>query len=48
MFLHVCSDHQEQLLCLFGLEKPPLPHERSLGQIFFDGLQLIDVTCSKS
>ena len=23
MFLRGCSDHQEQLFCLFGLKKPP-------------------------
>ena len=26
MFLHGCSDHQDQLFCLFELEKLPWPY----------------------
>ena len=26
MFLHGCSDHQDQLFCLFELKKPPWPY----------------------
>ena len=42
MFLHGCSDHQEQLFCLFELKKPPWPYTNGVSVIkdIFDGYQL--------
>ena len=30
-FLRGCSDHRDQLFCLFDLKKPPWPYGWSLG-----------------
>ena len=38
MFLRGCSDHRDQLFCLFELKKlPGLTDRVSVGKYFFDG-----------
>ena len=43
MFLRGCSDHQDQLFCLFELKEPPRPYEASMEKSFSMGINCMSL-----